>query len=374
MGTTSPLRHAVVGAGAGIFGAHLRGLQLETAELVAVSDIDAENGARRAAELGCAFFHDHNTMLAQTQPDIVVILTPHPFHASIAIDCLDHGCHVLVEKPMAVQVTEADAMIAAAARAQRLLAVNFQQRFRPEVRAAKRLIQRGELGEIQHVQMVETWTRTATYYRRAGWRGTWNGEGGGVLLNQAPHNLDLICHLAGMPSRVAAWMRTQMHQIETEDTAHAMLEWPNGAWGTLHVSTAEAGQPQRTEIVGTNGYMSITPNGLTFRRFESNLVDFVMNSPEPFASPGLSEVEVEMPTGVGDHLWIYRNLHAAILNGEDLIADGSEGRMSLELANAITYSSSVRSDVRLPLDRAKYATLLADYQAGRRSIGKMGAE
>lgn len=368
MNTMPPLRHVVIGAGAGIFATHLRGLELETAELVAVSDIDEEKGRTRAAELGCEFYRDHGTMLAETQPDVAVILTPHPFHASIAVDCLGAGCHVLVEKPMAIQVAEADAMIAAAARAQHLLAVNFQQRLRPEVRAAKRLIQGGELGDIQHVQMVDSWTRTAIYYRQAVWRGTWNGEGGGLLLNQAPHDLDLLCHLAGMPSRLTAWMRTQMHQIETEDTAHAMLEWPNGAWGTLHASTAEAGQPQRLEIVGTNGYLCLSPQGLTFRRFESDIHEFIRSSPHPFASPYTQEVEVELPEGAGDHAAIYRNLHAAIMYGEDLIADGAEGRMSLELANAITYASSMRSEVQLPLNREEYAALLADYQTGRRTI------
>ena len=368
MKPTSPLRHVVIGAGAGIFTTHLRGLQLETAELLAVSDIDEKKGRARADELGCAFFRDHGTMLAETKPDVAVILTPHPFHANIAIDCLDAGCHVLVEKPMAIQVAEADAMIAAAQRAQRLLAVNFQQRLRPEVRAAKRLIQQGELGDIQHVQMVNAWTRTAIYYRQAGWRGTWNGEGGGLLLNQAPHDLDLLCHLAGMPSRVTAWTRTQMHQIETEDTAQAMLEWPNGAWGTLHASTAEAGQPQRFEIVGTNGYLCISRQGLTVRRFEVDVREFIRTSDRPFASPSAQDVDVELPEGVGDHAAIYRNLHAAILYDEDLIADGAEGRMSLELANAITYASSVRSEVQLPLDREKYAALLADYQRSRRTI------
>src|SRR5260370_41564466 len=147
-------------------------------------------------------------MLAATHPEAASILAPHPFHASLAVDCLQAGAHVLVEKPIAVEVAEADRMIDAATRAGRLLAVNLQHRTRAEIRAAKKLIQDGALGELQRVQMTAIWTRTASSYQRAGWRGTWRGEGGGVLMNQSPHTLDLVCHLARQPARVVAWNRT----------------------------------------------------------------------------------------------------------------------------------------------------------------------
>src|SRR5262249_37660618 len=147
----------------------------------------------RAAELGCPYFADHRDLLEVARPDAVAILTPHPFHAPLALDAFDAGAHVLVEKPMAVQVSEADTMIDAAGRAGRLLAVNLQHRTRAEIRTMHKLIADGRLGQIQRVEMVAAWTRTAAYYKRAGWRGTWRGEGGGVLMNQAPHTLDVLC-------------------------------------------------------------------------------------------------------------------------------------------------------------------------------------
>jgi len=359
------LRHVLIGVGAGVLGMHLPALQLDPVELAAVSDVDAERGQQRAQELGCAFYADHRAMLAETQPDVAVVLTPHSCHAAIAIDCLESGCHVLVEKPMAIHVAEADAMIDAATRTGRLLAISFQQRFRPEVQAARRLIQTGQLGAIQHVELAATWTRTATYYRMGAWRGTWAGEGGGVLMNQAPHDLDLICYLIGIPSRVVAWTRNLLHPIETEDTVQAMLEWSDGALGAVHISTAEAGQPQRLDVMGTNGSLQIRRDGLLFHQFETDLREFVPHSPEPFAAPEMHPVPLELETGAGDHLSVYRNLRQAILEGAPLRADGIAGRMALELANAMIYSSYTHREIKLPLDRQAYVALLEDLKTRR---------
>lgn len=360
------LRHAIVGVGAGILSAHLPALQqVAGVTVVGGSDVNLAGGQRRAQELGWPFFADHHQMLATTQPDVTVILTPHPFHAAIAIDALNAGSHVLVEKPMAVQVSEADAMLAAAAKNQRLLAVNFQQRFRPEVVAAHHLITSGRLGEIQRVTQVEPWLRTVAYYKSAGWRGTWRGEGGGVLMNQAPHSLDLLCHLVGMPKRVVAWNRTVRHQIEVEDTAMAMLEWENGALGTLFFSTAEAG-PRRIEIVGTGGILTIHEDGsLRFQRYEPELREHIVNSPERFAAPAIVDEGVPLGSGLGKHQEVYADFHRAIQTGTPIQADGRQGRMSLELANAIIYSSYTGNVVEFPLDRAGYAALLADLQRGK---------
>jgi len=365
MTQTKRLRHVIIGVGAGVLNMHRPALALETVELVGASDVNAEVGAARAAELDCPFYGDHREMLADTQPDVAVILTPHPSHAPIAADCFAAGCHVLVEKPMAVHVAEADAMIEAAGRAGRLLAVNLQQRHRAEVRTLKRLIQAGWLGRVQHVDFVAAWPRMARYYRLVGWRGTWAGEGAGVLLNQAPHNLDLMGHLMGLPERLVAWTRTTLHDIETEDTAQAMLEWPGGALGSFHISTAEAGRPERLEVVGTAGHVQLVGRELRAFRLEQDLRTFMQEAEHPFAAPASQAAEVEMETGSGDHTAVYRNLHAAIQGAEPLAADGREGRMSLELANAMIFSSFTKREVELPLDRERYAALLAELKAGR---------
>jgi predicted dehydrogenase len=364
------LRHAIVGAGAAVLGMHRPAFALPTVELVGVTDVNADLADQRAEELGCPAFADYRALLSQTRPDVVVIMTPHPFHAEIAIAAFEAGCHVLCEKPMAVHVREADAMIAAATRSDRLLAINLQFRHRPEVIAAKRLIQEGRLGQLQRVDVLACWTRAARYYRQTPWRGTWKGEGGGVLMNQAPHNLDLACHLAGPPSRVIAWTRTRLQPIEAEDTAHAMLAWPDGAIGTVHVSTAEADTGDRIELLGTGGRLVIRPGSLDVELFEPDLRRHVEETDVLWSSPAARPLPVALSAGEADHAAVYRDLHAAILDGTPLMADGTQGRLSLELANAIILSGQQDGlPVDLPLDRDVYATVLERLRAGRPSAG-----
>lgn len=352
------LRYAIIGVGAGVFSMHRQALALPTIQVVAVSDIVPEIGEQRARELNCAFYPDHKRLLAEVQPDVAVVMTPHPFHATIAIDCLAAGSNVLVEKPMAVQVAEADAMIAASTMYQRLLGVIFQQRFRPEVRAARAFIQSGQIGRIQHIDMTAVWTRTERYYSSAGWRGTWSGEGGGVLMNQAPHQLDMLCHLVGLPARVIAWTRRLLHHIETEDTVQAILEWPGGALGSLHISTAEADQSEYLKIVGTHGQLELAGGKLTLRELDTDLAEFVATSSKAMAAPEMREIDVELEPGKGDHIAVYSAFNAALLRGTPFTSAGAEGRMALELANAFIYSNYTHSAVELPLDRQKYAALL----------------
>jgi predicted dehydrogenase len=362
-GGQRPLRHVVIGAGAGVFNMHRPALQLPSVELLAISDVDEDKAHDRAEELGCPFYTDHRRMLAETKPDVAVIMAPHPFHAPIAIDCFQAGCHVLTEKPIAVHVGEADEMIEAARAAGRLLAVNFQYRHRPEIELARKLVEQGGLGELQRASLVATWTRTGAYYRAAPWRGTWKGEGGGVLMNQAPHNLDVLCHLLGRPSRLVAWTRTTLHQIEAEDTVQAMLEWPGGGLGSLLISTAQAGEPERLEIVGTTGRLRIGPGSFNLDTFDPDLRRHVAHGTDPYRPPDINPQIAELRPEDGDHTAVYRDLHAAILNGSAPTATGEDGRDALELANAMIYSSHTRQQVELPLDRSNYLALLQDLRA-----------
>ncbi|RME63298.1 MAG: gfo/Idh/MocA family oxidoreductase [Caldilineae bacterium] len=354
------LRHAVVGVGAGIFSLHARALALEDVEVVGAADVVEEPGRSRAQDLGCPFFTDHRQLLAETQPDVTVIITPHPFHAPIAIDALNAGSHVLVEKPIAVQVKEADEMIAAARANGRILAVNFQHRHRPDVKAVKRLVESGALGRIQRVTGVFPWLRTAAYFRQAGWRGTWKGEGGGVLMNQAPHDLDLICHLVGPPTQVFALTRTRLHAIETEDTVTAVLEWAEGGQGALYFSTTEAG-PRTLEISGTGGVIRLGDGPPHFERFEPDLLTHIAENPGPFARPAVVEEPLDLPDDGGEigHVAVYRDLHRAIREGGEPLCNGEEARMSLELANAMILSGQTGQPAQLPLDREVYARTLA---------------
>jgi predicted dehydrogenase len=361
------LRYVLIGCAAGIAPTHLRALaQLPTAQVVGMSDIDAERGAARAAESGCPFFVDHRDMLAELHPDVAVIVTPHPFHAPLALDCFAAGTHVLVEKPLAVEVAEADRMIAAADAAGLLLAVNFQQRFRPVVERARALIDEGAIGPVVRVLCIEPWLRTAAYYRSGAWRGTWVGEGGGILMNQAPHTLDLLCHLVGLPARVWGWTRTLFHAIECEDSAQAMLEYPNGAPGYLAMSTVEAGGRSRIEIIGDRGGFELTSGQLRILRFDPPTREHMATDPGMFSAPRVETEVVEIPGDGGGHVAVHRDLYTAIVEGRRPRIDAREALMSLELANTIIFSSFADRPVTLPLDRAAYSALLADLRAGIR--------
>lgn len=364
------LRYALIGAGAGIASNHLEALaRLPGVHIVGMADVSPAIAMQRATTVGCPFFLDHREMLSAVSPDVVVICAPHPLHMPLALDCFAARAHVLVEKPIAVEVAEADAMIAAADTAGRVLAVNFQERFRPAVEAAHRLIAAGEPGDLVRVLCVEPWFRTAAYYRSAAWRGTWQGEGGGVLMNQAPHTLDRLCYLAGSPASVWGWTRTLRHAIETEDTAQAMLVYPNGAPGYIEVSTLEAGAPPQLQIIGNRMALEFHSEALTIRRFTPSLAEFSATSPEKFATPKVTVETFMPPEGLSPdgegHLAVHRDLRQAILTGRKPRCDGRDALASLELANAITLSSFTGRAVSLPLDRAAYTALLTDLRAGR---------
>lgn len=368
MSNRRPLRYVLIGCAASIATAHIDALaRVPGAVIAGTADIDVTRGTAVAATVGCPYFPDHRALLAATTPDVAVICTPHPLHAAQALDCFAAGAHVLTEKPMAVEVAEGDRMLDAAASAGRMLAVNFQQRFRPVVEAARALIVAGELGALVRVLCIEPWFRTDAYYRSAGWRSTWQGEGGGVLVNQAPHTLDLLCYLAGLPMTLWGVTRTVGHATECEDIAHALLEYANGAPGYLHTNTVEVGEPQRLEIVGDKLALTILGDTLTVKRVTPSLSAFSATSEERFSAPEVTIHQARYPAieGTG-HLAVHRDLFAAITDGRAPRCDGRQALQSLELANAVILSSFSGRRVTLPLDRGAYSVLLADLRSGRR--------
>ena len=362
----SGLRVVAAGAGAQVFSAHRRGLAAIGAVVVGVHDADLERARRLAGELGCPAHGDLAGLLAEPA-DLAVITAPHPFHADIAIACLRAGRHVLVEKPIAVQVAEADAMVAEAERRGRVLAVAFQHRTRREVREARRLVADGFLGDLARADVLATWPRRHTYFRTAPWRGTWRGEGGGVLVNQGQHDLDLLCHLAGPPAVVVGWARTRRHPVETEDTVQAMLEWPGGAFGSIHLSTAEMDEAQRIELTGSRGRLRLLRGRLEVASLRGDFGEYAASPGDPFAPPEPGEART-FAGGGGGHEALYRDLAEALAGGRPPIAPGAEAASTLELANAIIASSRLGEAVGLPLDREAYAALLD----GLRDAGRGG--
>lgn len=363
------LRVVVIGVGANIFASHLRGLRAVGAQIVGVQDVDAARAERVAQEIGAPAFSHVDALLAEAA-DVAVVLAPHPLHAELALASLEAGRHVLVEKPLAVEAAEADRMIASAERHGRLLAVALQQRTRHEVEAAGRLIASGALGQLQRADLLGTWPRRFAYFRTAPWRGSWRGEGGGVLINQGQHDLDLLVHLAGRPNRVVGWTRTRLQPIETEDTVQAIVEWPSGIVGAIHLSTVELDEAQRIEITGTGGRLRVLPGRVEVVRNVADFREYAPSDGNPYAPPETEPLDVISGGGAGGrHEDIYRNLERAVAGQEPLVAPASSALATLELANAIRLSSETRAEVALPLDRAAYTDLLTRLRATRRPAG-----
>lgn len=352
------MRVVVIGGGANIATNHVPGLQAIQAQVVGVQDINLERAQGFAERVDAPLFREVDELLAHSAADLAVILAPHPFHTDLTLACLDAGMHVLTEKPLSDEVAQADRMITRARERHRLLAVSFQQRAREEIQAARDIIRSGDIGEIQRADLIGTWPRRRTYFEVAPWRGTWRGEGGGVLINQGQHDLDLLCYLAGKPTRVMGWTRTRVHPIETEDTAVALLEWTSGSVGSVHISTCEIDEGQRMEITGTGGRLRVLRGRLEVVGYPVDMRDFAVSQGPAFGAPEAGVAEIPRGGTQGTHVDIYRNLERAIDGAEPLLAPAEEAIVALEVANAIEYSSATGASVDLPLDRNAYAEFL----------------
>jgi predicted dehydrogenase len=287
----------------------------------------------------------------------VIIATPHYSHTTIGLEALQHGLHILVEKPISVHKADCERLVAAAKSRKQVFAAMFQLRTEPKFLKIKSLLDNKELGQITRVNWIITdWFRTDAYYSSGGWRATWRGEGGGVLLNQCPHNIDLLVWLCGMPSRVRGFCQLgRFHNIEVEDNVTAYLEWPNAATGVFITSTGEAPGTNRFEIVGERGKLVLENNQITVTRNEVSMLEFSKTSKAGFAKPDVWNVQVPYDTSAGQqHHAVTQNFVDAILDGVPLIAPGTDGVHSVELANAILYSSLENKSIDLPLDSIAY--------------------
>jgi predicted dehydrogenase len=315
-------------------------------------------------------------MIRSGEVDAVLIATPHYDHTTIGIDALQHGVHVLVEKPISVHVADAQRLIAAHTDPKVIFAAMFNQRTDPKYIKTKRLIASGEVGEIRRVQWTITdWFRPGAYYASGGWRATWRGEGGGVLLNQCPHNLDLLQWICGVPVKMLAFCRFgKYHDIEVDDDVTAYFEYPNGATGVFITTTGEAPGTNRLEIAGDRGKVVLEEGKITFTRTETPVGEFSRTSKATFGRPDVWNVEVPTPAGNGpQHAGITQNFVDAILDGAPLIARAEEGIHSLELANAMLYSTFLGRAVDLPLDAAGYEAQLKKLIATSRFEKKTAA-
>jgi predicted dehydrogenase len=338
--------------------------KVNRAELVAVSDAVP---AKLDRYMPLKTFTDGEGLIRSGLVDAVIIATPHYQHTTLGIAALKQGLHVMVEKPISAHKADAERLIAAHRQHPKLVfAGMFQLRAEPRYSKMQKLIQSGELGEVVRMSWIMTdWFRTEAYYASGGWRATWKGEGGGVLLNQCLHNLDAMQWLLGMPARVRGFCQLgRFHQIEVEDNVSAYLEYHNGATGTFVSSTGEAPGTNRFEIVGTRGKVLLERDQLSFTRNEADMLEFSQTAKLGFAKPEVWNVEIPFENAPNAHATLMQNFVNAILDGEPLIAPGAEGIHSVELANVILYSSLLGQTVELPMDSAAYEKKLHQLIAG----------
>ncbi len=345
--------------------AYLCAGKISRAELVAVCDAVAPKLEKFKPALKT--FTDPAQLMKSGLVDAVIIATPHYQHTTLGIAALEQGLHVMCEKPISAHKADAERLIAAHVRQPKLVfAGMFQLRAEPRYLKIKKLIQSGELGPIVRMSWIMTdWFRTEAYYASGGWRATWKGEGGGVLLNQCLHNLDAMQWLLGMPARLRGFCQLgRFHDIEVEDNVTAYLEYPNGAMGTFVSSTGEAPGTNRFEIVGTRGKLILERDQLHFTRNEADMLQFSKSAKLGFAKPEVWQVEIPFENAVNPHAILMQNFVNAILDGEPLVAPGAEGIYSVELANVILFSSLLSQTVELPMDSAAYERKLNELIAG----------
>ena len=354
------IRIGVVGCG-GMGQGHIKNInELPEARLAAVSDVDPETARKVGTENNVPYFADYRKLIKSGLCDAVLIATPHYFHHEVGIAAFKAGLHVLSEKPITVTVAAADAFLAAARKSKKVFGVMFQQRTLPEIRLAREIIRSGRLGKIRRTLMVNPHYRSQAYYNSAGWRGTWLGEGGGVLLNQSPHGIDLFMLLGGLPSRVVARTRTKMHKIEVEDEAAALLEYPGGAWGYYYTTTCEdTRSPIMMEIIGDSGKLVITEKEIKLYTFQPSISKHNSTAKTMWGGPEIKEEKLELPVAETGHKEIVRNFCATILGREKLIAPGAEGIWSVEFINALILSGKKNKPVDIPVNRKEYDKLLA---------------
>ena len=305
---------------------------------------------------GEAQFTEFDDMLKSGAIDAVLIATPHFFHTTMGIAALEAGLHVMVEKPLSVHKADCERLIAAHKGGSQVFGAMFQLRTDPVYRQIKSLIEGGELGEIRRVLWDCTdWFRTETYYASGGWRATWKGEGGGVLLNQCPHNLDLYQWLIGMPQEVTGFCQFgRYHDIEVEDDVTAYFRYTSGLHTTFITSTGEAPGRNLLQITGERGILTLEGRTLRFLRNRTPMSEFSEESAAGFAKPECWSVEVPVEAGSSSHNEVLQNFTNAILHGEPLIAPAAEGIRSIELANAILLSTWKGRTIQLPMDSAEY--------------------
>lgn len=338
-----PLGFGVIGTGR-ISKNHLQSIMnLNEARVAAVSDIDETICRRAAAEYQCLGYQDYKELLKNPQVDIVNICTPSGSHARIAIDAMEAGKHVLVEKPMAMSLYEADLMIETSRRTGTKLGVVHQNRFNKAIVKVHEALVAGRFGVLTHGAAVVRWCRDDNYYLQAPWRGTW-AQDGGCLMNQSIHNIDLLQWMFGPVESVFAYSATHLRNIEAEDTAVAIVRFKNGAFATIEASTVlyPKNLEETLNIFGSTGTAVV--GGVAVNKLET------WRFPDEDEAMALEAQFKEPPNVYGfGHMDIIKNFIKAVTNDVEPCVCGSEGRKALEIILAIYHSVRLKKEISLPL-------------------------
>ncbi len=317
-----------------------------------------------AAVPDIALFDDGDAMFTSGLVDAVIIAIPHYGHAAYSIKAMQAGLHVMCEKPAGVYTLQVREMMAEADRHPELkFGMMFNQRTNHIYRKVKEIMDSGELGAIKRTSWIITnWYRPQAYYDSGAWRATWSGEGGGVLLNQCPHNLDLWQWICGMPKTIDVKMHFgKWHDIEVEDDVTAYVEYENGATGTFITTTGDTPGTNRLEIVCEGGTIITDGGSITLRKLEMSEPAFSRVNTQAFGSPKCVNVPVETDGQNLQHVGVMNAFAGAILRGEPMVADGREGINGLLISNAMHLSAWTGKAVTLPFDEAQYYDLLMEH-------------
>jgi len=327
--------------------------EVANAELAAVCDIKPArlDWARANLGSGVKTFDSADAMCDSGDVDGVLVATPHYDHPPLAIKAFEKGIHALVEKPAGVYTRQVREMNEAAEKSGMVFGIMYNQRTLPQHQKLKDLVDSGELGEIVRTNyLITSWFRSQSYYDSGGWRATWAGEGGGVLLNQCPHNLDLWQWICGLPVRVRAFCAFgKYHTIEVDDDVTAYVEYDNGATGLFVTTTGEAPGTNRLEIAGDRGKVVLENGQITFWRTRQSVSKFNREYQGGFGSPEVWKCEVPAGRGGDSHRGITTSWVNGILKGTPLLAPGVEGIRGLEISNAMHLSAWTDDWVDIPV-------------------------
>ena len=320
--------------------------------LTAVADINPKRLEWAERELGDGVkrFDSAEDMLSSGLIDACIVAVPHYDHPKYVIECLKKGIHVMCEKPAGVYTKQVREMNEEAKKHPDVVfGMMFNQRTNCVYRKMRELVQSGKYGQIRRTNWIITdWYRPQAYYNSGSWRATWSGEGGGVLLNQCPHNLDLWQWICGMPKKVSAHMQFgKWHDIEVEDDVSVYCEYPNGATGVFVTTTGDAKGTNRFEIQLDGAKLVADYSGLTVLEFDISEPEFSRTNTVPFGNLSAHKADIELDGENPQHDGVLRAWGGAILRGEPLVADGSEGIRGLKLSNAIHLSAWLGRDIDL---------------------------